>query len=397
MRISTRRTKLKKNIQKLYLFKFLGAFTLFTPVIVLFFQENGLSMTEVMVLQSAYSVAVIGLEVPSGYIADTFGRRKTMISSSSFLAFGIGIYSLGTGFWSFMLAEITFAVGGALLSGADAAMMYDTLKELGDSGQYKKLWGKTKYYALIATAAASILGGVIGEFNLRYTLTGMVPIFLAMIPLSYSMVEPERKRKVADEGHLKEIISTGKETFLHNSRLRWLIVYSAILALLLKGGYFLYQPYFKEVSIPVAYFGAIFAGLNIVSALASRYADEIEEFLGLRTSLVLLILATGAGFLLFGQIAVVYSFIFAFIHNFVRGFYTPVISDYINKITDSTDRSTVLSFESLTGRLLYASAIPFVGLISDTYGLMTAMNSLALTSFVLGGLILSVMVYDSVI
>lgn len=394
---SGREDRLESNIQKLHIFKFLGAFTLFTPVVVLFFQANNLSMTEIMILQSAYSVALILLEVPSGYASDILGRRKTLISASSFLAFGIGIYSIGTGFWSFLLAELTFAVGGALKSGSDSAMMYDTLKEIGKEKRYKKIWGKATYYALIATAIASITGGIIAEYNLRYTLTFMVPVFLAMIPLSYSMKEPERKKKVAEEGHFTEIMKTARETFLHNKRLRWLIVYSAILVMLVKGGYFLYQPYFKQVSIPVAQFGAIFAALNVFSALASRYSERIETFLGLKKSLISLIIITGLGFLLFGQITVYYSFAFAFLHNFVRGFQKPVLSDYINKITDSQDRSTVISLQSLTGRIVYATTIPLIGLITDSYGLLTAMNALAITSFALGGTIIGIMIYDDII
>ncbi|MFB6100750.1 MAG: MFS transporter [Candidatus Nanohalobium sp.] len=397
MKVTTRRTKLKKNIWKLYLLKLFGAFVLFTPVIVLFFKENGLSMTEIMILQSAYSIAVIGLEVPSGYAADVLGRRKTLFFGSLCMTIGIAIYSVGQGFWGFLLGELTFAVGGAFYSGADSAMMYDTLKELGRESEYKKLWGKTGSYALVATAAASIVGGIIGGYNLRLTLVGMVPIFLTTLPICYSMREPEREKKVAEEGHFKEIIETGKNTFIHSKKLRWLIVYSAIITLVIKGGYFLYQPYFKEVAIPVAWFGAIFAGMNLFSALIARYAEEIEEALGMKTSLISLVVLTGTGFLLLGQIAAVYSFIFATLHQFVRGFEGPVMSDYINKLVESRDRSTVLSLQNLSGRMLYASSIPLIGLITDSYGLQVAMNSLALTSFILGGLILGVMAYDSVI
>jgi MFS family permease len=397
VKVTTRKTKLKKNIWKLYLLKLFGAFVLFTPVIVLFFKENGLSMTEIMILQSAYSVAVISLEVPSGYAADVLGRRKTLLFGSACLTIGIAIYSLGQGFWGFLLAELVFAIGGAFYSGADSAMMYDTLKELGRESEYKKLWGKTGSYALVATAAASIVGGVIGEYSLRLTLVGMVPIFLATLPICYSMKEPKREKKVVEESHFQDMIQTGRETFIQSKKLRWLIVYSAIITLVIKGGYFLYQPYFKEVAIPVAWFGAIFAGMNLFSALISRYADEIEEVLGLKISLISLVLLTGVGFLLFGQIAAIYSFIFAAFHQFVRGFEEPVMSDYINKLVESRDRSTVLSLQNLSGRLLYASAIPLIGLITDNYGLQTAMNSLALTSFLLGGLILGVMTYDNII
>jgi hypothetical protein len=312
------------------------------------------------------------------------------------MSLGIGVYSIGYSFWYFLLAELTFAVGGALYSGSDSALMYDTLSELGREDDYKKLWGKTGQYALMATAAASILGGLIGEYNLRFTLIGMIPIFISTIPISYSLKEPKREKKEAEEP-FKEIIKTGKNTFIHSKRLRWLIVYSAIITMLTKAGYFLYQPYFKEVNIPLAYFGAIFAGMNLLSAAASRYAEELEQILGLKNSLISLIVMTGTGFLLLGQIAIIYSFIFTALHQIVRGFQNSVLSDYINKITESKDRSTVLSLQNLSGRLVYASTIPLIGLITDTYGIKQAMTAMGITSFILGTIILTIMTYDDII
>jgi MFS family permease len=385
MEISTRRTKLKKNIWKLYLLKIIGAFMLFTPVIVLFFQKNGLSMTEIMILQSAYSVMLIVLEVPSGYFADFIGRKKSLLVGSAAMTVGMAIYGTGYSFWRFLLGELTLALGGAFYSGADSAMMYDTLKELGRESEYKKLWGKTGSYALISAGVASILGGIIAGYNLRLTVLSMIPVFLGTLPISYSLTEPKREKKVVEKGHLKDILDTGKNIFIHNKKLRWLVVYSAVLVLVIKAGYFLYQPYFKEVSIPVSYFGAIFAGMNFVAAASSRYADEIEQKLGMKYSLLSLVILTGLGYFLFGQIAVFYSFVFAAFHQLVRGFKGPVISDYINRIVESEDRSTTLSFQSLSGRVFYAALIPLVGAIADVYSLKAAMNSLAIISFLLGG------------
>ena len=58
------------------------------PIIVLFFQEHGLSLTQVMLLQAIYSLSVAILEIPSGYIADIFGRKKTIILSTIFTFIG---------------------------------------------------------------------------------------------------------------------------------------------------------------------------------------------------------------------------------------------------------------------------------------------------------------------
>jgi len=132
---------LESNIWKLYLFKMLYGFFLSIPIIVLFWQENGLSMFEVMVLQGIFAVAVIVLEVPSGYFADRYGRRNTLMTASLFATLGLMIYSFGYGFIDFLIAETVWAVGVSLVSGADSAMFYDTLIELGKEQTYKEKMG----------------------------------------------------------------------------------------------------------------------------------------------------------------------------------------------------------------------------------------------------------------
>ena len=76
--------KLKHNILKMYLLKGFLWFMVAMPIIVLFFQENGLTLMEVMILQSIYSLTVGITEIPSGYLADYFGRRNSIIFSTFF-------------------------------------------------------------------------------------------------------------------------------------------------------------------------------------------------------------------------------------------------------------------------------------------------------------------------
>ncbi|MBS1266681.1 MAG: hypothetical protein MAG795_00649 [Candidatus Woesearchaeota archaeon] len=73
---------IKNNIIKLYVYNFILGLMLFAPIVVLFWQQNGLSLTQIMVLQSLYSVCVILFEIPTGYFADVHGRRKSFVLGS---------------------------------------------------------------------------------------------------------------------------------------------------------------------------------------------------------------------------------------------------------------------------------------------------------------------------
>ena len=85
--------QLKYNILKMYLLKGVVWFMLAMPIIVLFFQEHGLTLTEIMLLQSIYSLSVAFFEIPSGYMADLFGRKHTIVMSTFFSFMGYLVFS----------------------------------------------------------------------------------------------------------------------------------------------------------------------------------------------------------------------------------------------------------------------------------------------------------------
>ena len=89
--------RLRSNIVKLYLIKIAKWFMLFMPIIVLFYQENGLAMQDIFTLKAVYSVAIVALEIPSGYLADILGRKKTLIIGTTLgcLGFIIDDFAFG--------------------------------------------------------------------------------------------------------------------------------------------------------------------------------------------------------------------------------------------------------------------------------------------------------------
>ena len=133
--------KLKRNIWKIYLFNIFSSLTFFVPIIVLFWQDNGLNLTQIMILQSLFALAIVILEVPTGYFADIVGRKRSLILASFFLTIGVFVYSIGHNFYQFLIAEILWAFGVSLISGTDSAFIYDTLKDLKQEKLYKKIVG----------------------------------------------------------------------------------------------------------------------------------------------------------------------------------------------------------------------------------------------------------------
>ena len=95
-------------------------------------------MKDVMLLQAIYSVTIVVLEIPSGYLADAVGRKKTLVFGAIMGFFGFLTYSFSYGFIGFLIAEIILGIGQSMLSGADSALLYDTLLDMKKEKEYIK-------------------------------------------------------------------------------------------------------------------------------------------------------------------------------------------------------------------------------------------------------------------
>ncbi len=376
--------KLRSNIWKYYLREIFAGMFFSVPIIVLFWQENGLSLTEIMFLQSIFAIVVVFLEIPTGYFADIFGRKKSLIISALSLFVAITVYSMGYNFFDFLLAEIFFALGISFSSGASSAFVYDTLAALKEENHYKRVWGNAFFIGTIAIGFSGIIGGLIATIDLRYALYASIPFFAMTIPITCLMYEPERKKVIFEKGYTKEILEIAKTTFVKNRKLKWLIFYAGIVYAFNQAALWLYQPYFKLSGLDIAYFGVVFASFQIIAAISGKYAYRVEKKLGEKYSLIMLIFLVSVSYFLMSNFIFLFSFSFSFLHQFVRGFRKVVIIDHINKLTTSKSRATVLSIESFIGKLVYAGIIPLIGWITDVYSLTQALGILAFTTLLIG-------------
>ncbi len=378
----------KANIWKFYLFKVFTSFALFVPIMVLFWQDNGLSFTEIMLLQSVFSISVVLFEIPSGYFADIFGRKNALILASLAFPVAIFLYAISHSFWIFLLGEISMAFALSMISGADAAFLFDTLKEVGRENEYTKFWGNATAIRFITIAVSNVVGGFLGQIDFRLTFYAVLPFAFCLLPLSRSMIEPARYKLVIKKNYAFTLIKIIKTHLIDNLKIRWLIIYSSIIYLFFQSALWFYQPYMSLSGLEIIHFGLIFASFQIVAAISSKYASRIEKFFGRKTSLILLMFIVATSNILLGSFVFTFSFLFAFLHQFVRGFKLVVISNYINSLVKSDVRATVLSGERFIENIFFAIFIPFIGWFADVYTLLQAFLLMGISVFVIGGVIL---------
>ncbi|HYD35852.1 MAG TPA: hypothetical protein VD999_07365 [Vitreimonas sp.] len=156
---------MRTQLYRYYVFMFLKDFHFFSAVLVPFFLNwGGLSQSQVQFLQSWFMLWFFILEVPTGAVADYLGRKYSLglgalMSTAAVLMYG-SIPSLTV----FLIGEFLFAVAASLISGADEAWLYDTLKEHGHEAESKKFFGRAESIHLAALFVSAGLGGVIAEY-----------------------------------------------------------------------------------------------------------------------------------------------------------------------------------------------------------------------------------------
>ncbi len=373
----------KNNIHIFYLSKILGGCFFFIPIIVLFWQSNGLTFLQIMTLQSFFAYIIVILEIPSGYLADTVGRKQTMIIGQGFLVIAVTIYSVSSTFWQFMMAELFLGVSMALISGADKALLFDYLKNKGIEDQFQRILGNAVFLLMLSLGVSSIVGGYMAVFSLRWPLAAMIPFTVLNLGAVMLFEEPPREKKKPTRGYALELMRVIGYT-LKTRELQWLITFYAILHCLNQIHFWFYQPYMKLVGIPLHYFGYIFASFQIAAAVFSKYAYKIEAVIGKKNLFLGMPILVASGYFLMTMFPFWWGIAFIYLGQFVRAFLTVVVSDYINRSCGSEYRATVLSIQNMAGRLTYAALIPAIGFLADTKGVLYSFNTMGLIALIIG-------------
>ena len=205
-----------------------------------------------------------------------------------------------------------------------------------------------------------------------------------ILPLAFSFYEPKRHEILSSKNQINDLLKSIKLSAFKNKNIRQLLIYSAVITSAIDISYYLYQPYFKLSGLDVVYFGIVFGAFNVFSALSAKYSHSLENKLGQNFSLMMLFILTSLCYILMGNVIFIFSFIFAFLFQFVSGFSSVVISDYVNRETESNVRATILSVKSLVGRIFYAILAPIVGWLVDIYTLPQAFMIIGIIVFVAG-------------
>lgn len=362
-------SSVSRNFWKILALKFLGDFLPIAPVLILYYTANGLNSTQIFTIQAAFHLAVLLLEVPSGYLADVVGRKKTLVFGALFFPLGLAVYTAGRSFAAFVLAEVILAVSVSMRSGCDSALIFDSLRQLGRQGEYKRFEGKCALLARTGTAVSSVAGGLLAAVFLRLPFLVNVAGALFMPPLALSLAEPERE-KLPGKNPMRDILRICRYC-LRQPHIRPVVLFCGLLMACNLTGLWAYFLLYKNLGIGIGWFGILFAVFQLAGALGGSRSHVFSERFGAKASLLLALLSP-LFFVMLGVFPSVWLLPLVPANALLWNLAYPVLLERLNLAVGSDVRATVLSLAGMAGSVTFIVVSPLFGRLVDAVSLSAA-------------------------
>lgn len=369
-----------KNIPIVYSSSVIGGLLFFLPILALYYEKSLFSVTNVAIIFSVEAIAFAIFEMPTGAVADLFGRRRTIILANITSMVSIIFLYIGGSMIMFILYAIVSSLARSLGSGTYSALIYDTLKEENKQRLYKKTIGT--YFALwpIGASVGSVVGGYLSNVSLSLPiLATFIPLLIATI-LTFFLKEPYYKKE-KNRNVLKHVGNSLK--LVMRKRQLIILMASGFILMALGETVHLFGPLFFEFKgIQIEYFGWIAAFLFGFSSLGHYFSYLVSEKIGNKAALILSVVMSPLLLLIATLTTNITSIIVFIIPSLFFGLRNPIIDYLINKEAPSSKRATIISTQSFLGHVGLAIFAPLVGYFADIYTINTAFAISALLTFI---------------
>lgn len=363
----------------------MSRFYFFLPILVLWFRAQGFEQFQVTILLSLFFLSTTLAEIPTGILSDRIGHRQAIALSGIFQAAGVLCLAFASRLSLAVSGEILMGIGQAFYTGSKEAYLFNTLEEDQRHHLYQRDYAQAKFFEFIGMGLGSLVGGSI------YVLWPRLPFFLSALAfllaagtalkMRRTMRRPRQKNETPPMT-FEQLVSGLRKIRGAPRELKTLIAYyclffSSVLVFIVT----LIQPYLKEAGLPLSLFGIVFFLFQTASMGGSLIARQVPskwigpKFFILLTSLfslTLIGLALIRHPLVFCLAAVLYL---------VWGVFLPTMSHATNRLIGSASRATLLSTQDFLQNLVFVIGAPLLGLITDRYGMTSALVALSVAGF----------------
>ncbi len=358
-----------KNIIVNYVFTFTRNLNVTHGIWMLYLASKGLSLFEIGLLEGVFHVTSLIMETPTGAVADILGRKTSRIIGTVLAAVSSFIMIISSGFWGFAAGFVVTALSYNFESGANEALVYDSLLLEGRESIYMRIAGRTEVVFQATGIAALVIGGAVGGIKYEWAYYLAIILSGASLVVGLFFREPrlkDHKQKPRLATALKQQYVDSFKAIRSSGRLLYLIVFTSLLCSSVTLTFFYMQVFWKSAGLSVLHIGIYLAASSLAAAVGAVFAAKLERALG--EALILksapFIAAVCIALMFFTDAAIVPFCIM----NFVEAVIFVATRDYINKSITSDKRATILSFESLMFSLVMILTFPLFGFLSDNIG-----------------------------
>jgi MFS family permease len=364
--------RIERNIAKNYLYTFLMGTSLSEAIWMLYLASRGMSLVQIGLIESVFHGTSLLMEVPTGIVADRFGRKTSRLLGRLMAMIGSILMISSSSFWGFVLAFVFIALSYNLESGAGDALVYDSLVQCGKQDRYTRVKGRQEVAWQAAQIVSLVASGVVATFD--YTLAYLLTLGIQGISLAFSFTFEEPKIGAAGtrdrtSGIVRHIV--GSFRVLRDNR--GIIVYILFIegfSLFCTTLHFYFQSFLKFRGYVEWQIGIVLALSSLAGMLGAANAHRLEQRLGKRR---LVSFSPFVALAAFALIAFTGLEIPAMILRAgVEGVLFVSFSDSINRLIPSEHRATLLSFEAMSFSVMMIVFFPTIGAVADRAGFKTA-------------------------
>lgn len=343
-------------VTKLKIIEFFDGLHFATIIINLYAIYNGVPLHHAILAQSVYSAIVLLMEVPTGLIADKFGRKTSVVLGHIMGALGLVVFVVSPTVIGLYLVQLVRATGSALISGASEALLYEASKDEGLN--YTKQSSIVLSNGIAGLCVAGIISGIVyasfGEESFVPLLWATITTQLVAVGFALSLKVKdiyERGSILKKELKMWEMLASLMTLMRKN---KTIFAFTMVGLLTVCNEYFLYGTYglyFEEFGVSNFWVGAAFSLGLLANFFLQRNVYKIERYLTFEKAFVLIKLGTIIGY--FGLAMVTQNtFLVVMLISTIGVFNIerPIVSDIVNQELDSSVRATVLSGMSLMSR-----------------------------------------------
>lgn len=345
--------------------------------------DAGLSNAAVFATSAGFSAGMLTAEIPTGLIADVWGRRTSfvlgclMLSSSTLLY--ISLWYVSGPLWAWIVTSGIMGVSYSFFTGALEAWIVDALNAVGSHDDIEWVLGRGQAVMGTAMLAGSVAGGVMAQafgFGVPYMVRAGL-LILCMVLAGLYMRDmgftPNRLAASQPLQAMKTLMRTSIAYSLHKPAVRWIVLSTPLVASVNFYVFYALQPYLLELANkPDAYSiagiaAAVTAGAHMSGGLIAPYVSKLVR--GWVNAVIGMTAASSIALLLLGALhgfwwLIVLSSVWAV----TRAVAMPPRQAYLNEFIPSDKRATVLSFDSLLGNAGGVPVLPALGKAADVYG-----------------------------